>query len=385
MPPLHIIQVAAFPYPSPQGSQVYVRGLSRALARRGHRVTIACYGHGIGEPDPEIRLLRTPRLPGYRRTRAGPDLVKPLLDLALAARLRGVHADVIHAHNYEAPLAVALSCHPAPMIYSAHNTMAEELPTYFSGWGFTGWGVTRRAVWVVARGAGVLLDRTVPRMAAHAIAISTGGVPTLRALGCRSVSLVPPGVDPEDLPLAPPADLPPGPWIGYAGNPDAYQELDVLYAAMRHVRGGRLLLVGASPFRGAPRSAHVIQTTDFSLVRRLLRGCAVAVLPRSVCTGFPIKLLNFLGLGLPTVAAWAGAADLPGVVTVPPREPRALAEAIDALLTDPTRRAVLGAAARKHVLTRCTWDARARDVERIYRDVLAATGQGAAAGRSTLC
>ena len=83
--------------------------MSRALAKRGHDVTVVCYGHGQGEPDPEYRVLRTPKLPGYNNMRAGPDFVKPILDLALAQRIASVDADVVHAHNYEAPIAAALA------------------------------------------------------------------------------------------------------------------------------------------------------------------------------------------------------------------------------------------------------------------------------------
>ena len=124
MRPLRIVQAAAFPYPTSQGSQVYVRGMARALARRGHQVTVACYAHGIGADDPGVSVVRTPHIPGYNNLRAGPDLVKPLLDLALAARIASIPADVVHAHNYEAPLAAALAGRrrPVPVSYT-HLTL----------------------------------------------------------------------------------------------------------------------------------------------------------------------------------------------------------------------------------------------------------------------
>ena len=133
--PLRIVQAAAFPFPSPQGSQVFVRGMARALARRGHAVTVACYAHGEGEPDGEYAVVRTPRLPGYNNLRAGPDLVKPGLDVALAAKIAGIPADIVHAHNYEAPLAAVIARRRTrvPVVYGAHNTMSEELHTYFEG------------------------------------------------------------------------------------------------------------------------------------------------------------------------------------------------------------------------------------------------------------
>lgn len=364
---LHIVQAAAFPYPTAQGSQVYVRGMARALARRGHRVTVACYAHGGDASDPGVDVVRTPAIPGYSNLRAGPDLIKPVLDLALAGVLARLPADVIHAHNYEAPLAAALAqrVRPTPMVYSAHNTMAEELHTYFQR------PLPRR----LARRLGLLLDATVPRLCDHAIAINPQTAPFLTRMGCRRVSVVPPGIDPDELPLTAPAALPPGPWVIYAGNPDAYQDLDVLMAAMKRLPEVGLLMVSASPLTrfqqcGLPR-LRCVQTADFSVVRAHLAAADLAVLPRTVCSGFPIKLLNYLGMGLPTVAAAGSAHPMPGVVSVPNLNPAAMANAIASLLQNPPRLAALSQAARAHVLTQCTWEARGAELEKVYLSVLA--------------
>ena len=364
--PLHIVQAAAFPFPSPQGSQVYVQGMARALARIGHRVTVACYAHGIGEPDPDYEVVRTPPIPGYDNLRAGPDLVKPLLDLALAARLAALDADVVHAHNYEAPLSAALARlrTRTPIVYCAHNTMGEELHTYFEG----------RVARGVARRVGRLLDRTVPRLADHALAIHHGAVPVLQGLGCREVTCVPPGVDPHDLRPCAPADLPAVPRVVYAGNPDAYQDLDVLMKAMRRIPEVELLMVSASPLdhwegQGLP-NARFIQTSDFDEVRSYLASATVAALPRTVCTGYPIKLLNSLGMGLVTVAATGSARPLPGVVAVPNHDADAMAREIRRLVKAPQQCRELGEKAREYVLAHCTWAARARELEAVYRSVL---------------
>lgn len=363
--PLRIVQVAACPFPSPQGSQVYIGGMARALARRGHDVTIACYAHGQGQAPPGVALRRAPALPGYRNMRAGPDLVKPLLDLGLALRLRGLPADIVHAHNYEAPLAAVLARRlggaGVPLVYSAHTIMEEELPTYFS----------RRSGQRLARRVGAALDRRVPALADAAVALDARTAPRLRALGCRRVHTIPPGVDPDDLPPTRPAELPPGPWVVYAGNPDRYQDLDVLVAAMRRLPGAGLLLVSAGSLDafagcGLPR-LRCVRTSDFAEVRSLLAAATVAALPRAVCSGFPVKLLNYLGMGLPTVAAGDSAAPLPGVTAVPGRDPDALANALASLLSCPERRLREGRAARAHVLARCTWEQRAVELERLYR------------------
>ena len=364
--PLRIVQAAAFPFPSAQGSQVFVRGMARALARRGHEVSVVCYGHGEGEVDDDYRIIRTPRVPGYGNLRAGPDMVKPVLDLALAYRIAEIPADVVHAHNYEAPIAAAMARRftGTPIVYNAHNTMVEELPTYFER------PTARRA----ARRMGGWLDRTVPKIADHAVVLSSRAVPTLTRLGCGEVSVVPPGVDAAELGDVEPAQLPEGPWVVYAGNPDRYQDLSILVEAIRKLDGVGLLMVSASPLddwssAGLPKF-KAVQTSDFAEVKSLMAACDLAAIPRTVCSGFPIKLLNSLGVGLPTVIAEGSAQGLPGEVVVPNGDSEAMAQAIQSLLNAPQRSRELGESARAHVRDACTWEARARDLERIYASLL---------------
>jgi 1,2-diacylglycerol 3-alpha-glucosyltransferase len=366
-PTLRVVQAAAFPFPSPQGSQVFVRGMARALAARSHSVTVVCYGHGEGEVDPEYRVVRTPKIPGYNNLRAGPDLVKPFLDVALAQRIASIDADVVHAHNYEAAIAasVAKKFTGIPVVYNAHNTMGEELPSYFRG-------VQQRAV---AGRFGRWLDRTVPKMADHAVVLNPSAVSTLQGLGCDAVSCVPPGVDCGELDDVVPAVLSDGPWVVYAGNPDRYQDLDVLIEAMRLIPEAGLLMVSAAPMDNWENCGlariRCVQTSDFNEVKALIAAAEVAALPRTVCSGFPIKLLNYLGLGVPTVVAEGSAPEMPGVLSVKNRDAKTMASAIRGLLEDPTHRASLANDARAHVREACTWDARARELEAIYATVLA--------------
>jgi glycosyltransferase involved in cell wall biosynthesis len=65
-----------------------------------------------------------------------------------------------------------------------------------------------------------------------------------------------------------------------------------------------------------------------------------------------------------------GAAGYPGVIG-PPGDERAIVDAIAALLADPEARSRMGAAGRKRVLERFTWEHNARSLDALYRDVLA--------------
>ncbi len=61
---------------------------------------------------------------------------------------------------------------------------------------------------------------------------------------------------------------------------------------------------------------------------------------------------------------------------MPPIDPRALAERIDALLANPSRLAELRHAARENVVTSFTWERCGRETVRAYEEVLAAGHPG---------
>jgi glycosyltransferase involved in cell wall biosynthesis len=186
--------------------------------------------------------------------------------------------------------------------------------------------------------------------------------------------MVQPGVDAADFEGVVPAVLPDGPWVVYAGNPDRYQDLDVLIEAMRHLPECGLLLVSASPLDGWAKCGlerlKLIQTSDFEEVKSLVKAAHVAAIPRTLCSGYPIKLLNYLALGVPTVMAAGSAQPLPGVVAVPNHDPVAMAAEIRRLLENDTQRRRLGAEASAHIRSECTWDARSRELEDVYVRVL---------------
>jgi glycosyltransferase involved in cell wall biosynthesis len=103
----------------------------------------------------------------------------------------------------------------------------------------------------------------------------------------------------------------------------------------------------------------------------LLARARAAVLP-SREESFGNAIAEAMAVGCPVIATRVGSvpeivdADRTGVL-VPPDDPAALAEAIDALLADPDRAAALARAGREHVRARFTWDAVAASFEDLYR------------------
>ena len=365
---MHIVQAAAFPFPSMQGSQVYVHGIARALVSLGHRVTVVCYGHSQGEVSPGVEVVRVPLLQSYDRLRAGPDWIKPVLDIGLAVRLSQLRPDVVHVHNYEAPMAemIAQFWRRVPVIYSAHNLMSDELEMYFQA------PLSR----FIARLAGRVLDRIIPRMADAAVAIRPETVSDLQRLGCANVHCVMPGVGPSEFTGVSAAILPPGPWVVYAGNPDAYQELDVLYDALEQLPNdvGLLFVTSAEKIElnEVIRRKHLlIKTSSFKEVCSYIKAANVAVLPRSVCSGFPIKLLNYLALAVPTVVATGGAPKIPGLHWFSAQDSASLGRALERVLMDPNaQQAALQL--RDHLFSSQNWKHQASLLERIYLDLLRA-------------
>ncbi|MFE1031348.1 DUF3492 domain-containing protein [Streptomyces sp. NPDC058807] len=96
----------------------------------------------------------------------------------------------------------------------------------------------------------------------------------------------------------------------------------------------------------------------------------------SVVEGFPAGLVEAMFCGRATVSTDVGAVveAIGGTgLIVPPRNPRALAEACVALLRDPERRARLGAAARARALELFTVEQNIAAFQGIYLDILSRT------------
>ncbi|MEU1150852.1 DUF3492 domain-containing protein [Streptomyces sp. NPDC005863] len=102
-------------------------------------------------------------------------------------------------------------------------------------------------------------------------------------------------------------------------------------------------------------------------------ACGGIVVLSSVVEGFPISLVEAMFCGRATVSTDVGAVVevIGGTgLVVPPRNPRALAEACVALLRDPERRARLGAAARARALELFTVEQNVAAFRSIYLEIV---------------
>jgi len=385
---LSIAMVAPCPFPTPQGTQVFIGGLARALSRRGHRVDLVTYHYGqegAGAGLNGVGLHRSRPLPVRSRLTSGPSLGKPLLDLLVTARLdrvvRDSRADLIHAHNYEGLLAGLIigRLRNVPVIFHTHNTMTDELPSYSR---FT----LVRTVW---RWFGDFLDGQFPRRAQACIAVTAeiAEEVRLRGMPAEATAAIPPAVDEEQLmePARPQASSD-SPAVLYAGNLDRYQNLDFVVSSFDRVLERRpdvrLRIVTHAPAPEAARAARrwgsrrgleIIRTDSFEAMRQHLRECRVALCPRISPYGFPVKLLNYLAAGKPVVACRSSARSIEHLVNgwvVEDGDHEGFAGAILALLNDENLRRRLSEGARRTAREIFSWDTLIPRYEEVYGKVL---------------
>lgn len=345
---LNIAVLGACPYPVPQGSQIYLRNTALAFQHAGHAPRLVTYGYGTGEDASGLPHHRAANVPAARKTGSGPSWAKPIQDVLLARTLRRVvrdhRIDVVNAHNYEA-LAIALAARTRPILYHAHNAMADELPYHFAN-------PDQSAT------MGRWLDEKLPRRADCIVAPHEKLSAYLIQRGCASerVHVVPPCIDVDAFVPAQPARTDAS--VVYAGNLDEYQNLGLLYRAMdrvlAEVSGTELVVATPDPrifeTRGLVEHARVVRTQSLTEVIRELQHDIIFVCPRISWSGYPIKLLNAMAAGLAIVCCESSAHPLThqynGLV-VPDGDTGAFAQAILRLLADPELRRNLGANARK--------------------------------------
>lgn len=214
------------------------------------------------------------------------------------------------------------------------------------------------------------------------------------------IFIVPNGIDPDIFRPIPQEEarrrlgLPTeGHYIVYAGSLYVWQGIDVLLHAFARLRTQfpdcRLLIVGGQnePNKDAYRRlAHELHITDFTHFIPFVpyEQSALWIAAGDVCVapyldsyrehggGSPLKVYAYLSCGRPIVLSDLGEfvdADLVrqsgAGLLVPPSDPKALADALAILLTDPLLCEEMGRRGREAVLNGYTWDHNAERIERI--------------------
>ncbi len=160
--------------------------------------------------------------------------------------------------------------------------------------------------------------------------------------------------------------------------------LDAMADVIKECPRARLVLVGDGPLRGdledRVKRLNIAGNVDFmgfldhTQMPDVLAGCDVFVLS-SLSEGMPLVLAEAMFVGRPAVASDVDgipdiAVDGDTAFIVPPRDSKALAEAVKRLLADPQMMRRMGESARKRAMEGFTWAHIAARTAGVYRTVL---------------
>lgn len=353
---MRIVHVVQRFHPALGGAETHVREVAREQARRGHEVVVATSAHPDAPADSEVReadgaRYRVRRFPA--RQFRGDYLLPPWLPMhGLEAFLREQDADLYHAHSYRF----------ATLEHAARAARAAGRPLVVTAHGFY---PPENALVALARWR---YDRFRGRRALAAgtrlVAVTRHEVEHYARLGVdpAKVDVVPNGIPPEALvpgdgarfrkehSLEGPLVL----FLARLGHDKGVQ--DLVRAAAQVVRHhptatfalcGRDAGAGASARRLADRLGLAGRVRFLGPVtdpRDAYAACDAFCLP-SHYEAFGIVYLEAMAQGKPVVGTTAGG--IPEVVgdaglLAPPRDPPALAGALERLLEDPVLRRDLG-------------------------------------------
>ncbi len=349
------------------GIENHVRLLAEGQAHQGHQVTVLVTNPAgaktVIAEEGGVRVIRAGRIATVASTP---------LSLALPAQLARSRPDVVHLH-FPYPVGEVSQ-------WLLHRGQATVL-TYHSD-------VVRQAS--ILRLYRPLLRRVLRDV--HAIII---GSPPMRKSAYLAEHQDKLHLVPYGIPLArfrqavPPAgvrDAVSLPTLLFVGRLRYYKGLDYLIRALPQINA-RLLVVGIGPMEAewrklaaevgvAERVTWLGEVPDAHLPA-LYHAADLFVLPAShTSEAFGLVQVEAMAAGLPVVCTELGTGtsyvNQDGVTgrVVPPRDPAALAAAINALLADPAERARLAAGAQARVAAEFDLPIMVRRVLELYEGVL---------------
>ncbi len=361
--------VTPYVYPLPGGVNEHVRYLYEGLRSRGHDVRIISSSHGLqrsSEGD-VVRLGKGFSVP--TNGSVGTVTLSPRYLSQVGAMLERERFDLLHFHE---PFVPFLS----PIVLRRSQSVNVATFHAFGGWS-PAYEFGRRVM-------GSYAERLHGR-----IAVSAAARHFIDRYFEGDYKVIPNGVDVDRfrraVPIARWQDGVPN--VLFVGRHEPRKGLVELLKAYRLLRKTgvecRLLIVGTGPQeREARRFVMTHRLVDVEFLGRvsdeekaqLFRTAEVFVSPATGKESFGIVLLEAMAAGAPIVAS-----DIHGYkgvlrrgeqgLLVPPRDPKALAAAVERLLGDPGLRAEMSASGRARA-EEFSWDRITAKVEAYYGFVI---------------
>jgi glycosyltransferase involved in cell wall biosynthesis len=317
----------------------------------------------------KVAFLTTsyPRYPGDAAGRFVADAVEHLrarIEVDVVSPQDFRHYGIAYGHGIPGNLRARpwlAAAVPAMLRNYVRAACAVEADLLHAHWLPSGWVAARTGRPFVLQVWGTDLEfaRRVPRLARRilrrtrlVIAASTELAAAARALDAGDVRVIPSGVD---VPAEVGEEVEP-PEVLYAGR--LSEEKGVLELAAA-ADGMRLVVAGDGPLRSRIPGARGFVPHDE--LQQLYARAAVVACP-SRREGFGVACLEAMAHGRPVVAGDVGGlrdlvVDGETGYLVPPRDVRALREALERLLGDRGLRRRLGDAARERARTHFSWEA----------------------------
>ena len=376
---LRILHIYKDYFPVLGGIENHIKVLAEAQAARGHDVTVLVANPGrrtVIETANGVRVVKARRWGTLASTPISPALFR------WTARLK---ADVAHLHFPHPPGEVAhlLFGRARRMVITYHSDIVRQRTLR---------ALYHPLLWVVLRRA----DRLIATSATY--------IESSRYLRQfrEKCAVVPLGADLERFDRVDPtrveslrqrlfAQPEHRPTLVFVGRLRYYKGLDDLLRALPKISDARLLIVGDGPMRApleqlahelhlAGRVTFAGEVDDADLPACYKLG-DVFVLPANArAEAFGTVLVEAMAAGLPVVStevgsgtSWVNLHGATGLI-VPPRDSKALAEAINALLSDAGRRIEMGRAAYQRAHAEFSQSAMIKRVEQVYRKALAGRG-----------
>ncbi len=333
--------------PVTYGVAVYVRQLTEAAVAAGHRVTVISPGADQG---PLASWVRSAGADHHTLNMARKPAVRDVPDLLALRRLaRG--RDVVHLHSSKAGALGRV----AALSLGRRNRPVVVVTAHYWSWLVGGaWAPLYR--WI---------ERLLARRCDALVAVSEGEAMEGRVvLGSSApLKLIPNGVDrdhfsPHGYPADRDTDAPLLACVGRLSHQKG-QDVAIRALALLNDRRARLRLVGAES-GGGERARLEALAMSLGVADRIewrgavddaapeFRAADVVVAP-SRWDGLSLALLEAMACGAAIIASDVNGSESLGEagVIVAPDDPKALADRIDALLEDPSRRRRLGGSARE--------------------------------------
>ena len=337
-----------------KGASVHIQEVVREYRRRGHDVTVYATRRGSNVPD-DLAELRIVDVPITTRDEEERERAQQAASASVSDMVRAGGYDLVY-ERYSLFSTVIAEC-GVPGILEVNAPLIDEQRTH--------------RVLVDEQAADAALQEQVQAaLATICVSDPVRDWVIARTEGTR-VFTVPNGVNVHRI--TPQPESPGAPVVTFVGTLKPWHGVDVLLRARAQAhKEWKLRIIGDGPMRAElddlARSLGI--DVDFrgavapDAIPQHMAGTAIGVAPYPAMDTdsdqyfSPLKVYEYMAAGLPVVASRVG--QLPEIMgesayLVPPSDPEALAEALDALVANPVERARVGSDNRRQAEREHSW------------------------------